>query len=196
MNFKYLILAGLVYVTITQVTHAQDASTSQAPKSLTDVPTLNEQAPKKQSMDPNTDLMLQYGTEAGVYKALSKKLEAQLQAITRQSEVEKAAPGLKRQPGPVLIGVEGVASQGLTAFIELLPGAVIEAREGTALPNGMVVEKINFDSVSLRGRRGQRQIVLTVPQFPRTSTTIGRFMTQEEIKAALTDETVPNKAKR
>jgi hypothetical protein len=158
---------------------------------LTQVPVFNSQAPKA-NMDPNADLLLQYGTEASVYRALTKKLEAQLQAITRQSEVEKAAPGLKRKPGPVLVAVEGLKSKGLIAVIEIIPGAAIEAREGTQLPDGSVVQKINFDSVVLKSKRGARSVVLNVPQFNVGvgSTAVGRFMTSADIKAALPEETL------
>lgn len=159
----------------------------QAPNSLTNVSTFSQQSPKTE-IDPNADLMLQYGAEASVYRALSKKLEAQLQAINRQAEVEKVAPGLRRAPGPVLIAVEGLKDRGLTAFIELVPGAPIQARMGDALPNGMFVEAISFETVTLRGRKGQRQIVLTVPQYQNSGNTVGRFMTSEEIKSALADE--------
>lgn len=156
---------------------------TQAPSNLTQIPHMDDSAPRA-LIDPNADLLLQYGTEASVYRALSKKLEAQLQAINRQRDVERAAPGLKRKPGPVLLAVEGLKSRGFTAHIEIIPGAIVEARVGTLLPDGSVVEGINFESVTLKKGRA-KSTVLTVPQFQDEPNTFGRFMTSEQIKQAL-----------
>lgn len=132
--------------------------------------------------DPLVDKLLQYGTEASVYKAMSKKLEAQLQALSKQAEIDKLAPAERRETGPALVAVEGINGK-LTAVIELVPGAAIEANVGDVLPDGQRVESINFDSVVLRGTRGKRQTVLSVPKSSYGSTVGGFEQTAGTAKA-------------
>lgn len=123
--------------------------------------------------DPLVDKLLQYGNETSVYKAMGKKLDAQLQVMTKQIEIDKLAPTTKREPGSVLLAVEGLNGK-LIAVIEFIPGATIEAKTGDVLPDGQRVEAINFDSVVLRGVRNKRRVVLSVPQ-PESGSTVGGF---------------------
>lgn len=115
-------------------------------------------------VDGNVNYLGTLGTETMVYKAVTKKLEAQLQALAKQIEVERLTPSLARaKKSPSLIGVEGSAAK-LIAVIRVLPGADIEAKVGDVLPDGSKVVRINFDSVTIAETNGRKKRVLTVAE--------------------------------
>lgn len=135
--------------------------------------TVEVQQSKPDKVTPYVDKLIQYANEATLYKAMTKKLEAQLQTMTKQAEVEKSYPLASRPKGPVLVAVEGLNDR-LHVLIELSPGVPIQAKVDDILPNGMQVTGISFDSVTLLHLKTRKQAVLVIPQTP-YSTSVGYF---------------------